>query len=299
MSEVFGKYKNGNYYVTILSDGTKIRENNLDCFIPDFAESMDVTITKYCDGNCGFCYAGCSVEGKHGDIFSYKFLDTLHPYTELALNGNDLSHPDLDKFLEFLRDRKVIANMTVSQKHFMKNIDKLLEWSKSGLIHGLGVSFNTQDSKFLEYAKLFPNLVIHVISGIISLDDLRFLGNNGIKLLILGYKKVGRGSLYYSQNQLVIELGISFLKCELPELVSLFDIISFDNLAIDQLDVKNTFNISDGDVRYMGDEGEFTFYIDLVSGRFAMSSLESEENTFPIMDNVDDMFHYVRCLRQK
>ena len=40
------KYRNGNYNVTILEDGTKIRHNKLDCFIPEKPESMDIKITK-------------------------------------------------------------------------------------------------------------------------------------------------------------------------------------------------------------------------------------------------------------
>ena len=84
---IIGKYKNGNYIVTMLSDGTKIRETNDDEFIPSFAENCDVKITDKCDGGCPFCYEGCTPNGRHGDIMNYKFLDTLHPYTELAINA--------------------------------------------------------------------------------------------------------------------------------------------------------------------------------------------------------------------
>ena len=34
-------YKNGNYFVTIFDDGTKIRENDLDFFEADYPESID------------------------------------------------------------------------------------------------------------------------------------------------------------------------------------------------------------------------------------------------------------------
>ena len=45
MLKLLGVYKNGNYTVKILSDGTKIRETNEDEFIPSFAENCDVKIT--------------------------------------------------------------------------------------------------------------------------------------------------------------------------------------------------------------------------------------------------------------
>lgn len=49
------RYKNGNYIVTIMSDGTKIRMTEADEFIPAFAENCDVKITSKCSIGCPFC----------------------------------------------------------------------------------------------------------------------------------------------------------------------------------------------------------------------------------------------------
>ena len=43
---------------------------------------------------------------------------------------------------------------------------------------------------------------------------------------------------------------------------------------------------------YMGDEGEYTFFIDAVNKKFAVSSLADEQ--YDLMDDVDDMFRYVK-----
>ena len=119
-------YKNGNYIVRFnTEDGTKIRDTNADEFIPSFAENCDCKITDKCDGGCPMCYEGCTPEGKHGDILNYKFLDTLHKYTELAINGNDMSHPDLIPFLEKLKENEIIVNMTVNQIHFERHQDMI------------------------------------------------------------------------------------------------------------------------------------------------------------------------------
>ena len=105
------RYQNGNYTVTIdTRNGTKIRENDLDNLTPAFAENCDVKLTDRCDGNCQWCYEGCTSNGKHGDILSPKFLDTLHPYTELAINGNDLSHPDLIPFMYKMKEKNILKN---------------------------------------------------------------------------------------------------------------------------------------------------------------------------------------------
>lgn len=45
------------------------------------------------------------------------------------------------------------------------------------------------------------------------------------------------------------------------------------------------------DELYMGDEGQYTFFIDAVNQKFAVSSLSEEQ--YDLMDNVDDMFRYV------
>ena len=41
-------YKNGNYTVCIMNDGTKIRRTNEDEFIPAYAENVDVKCTMGC-----------------------------------------------------------------------------------------------------------------------------------------------------------------------------------------------------------------------------------------------------------
>ena len=148
-------YKNGNYFVCIMNDGTKIRKTNGDTLKPSFAESYDVTITHKCKVGCPFCYAGCTENGRHADLFKYRFINTLHPYTEVAFNGNDMDHPQLKQFLKLLKDKKVFANMTVNQKQFMENYEYIKQLTDNKLIHGLGISFNEYDMDFIEKVKEF------------------------------------------------------------------------------------------------------------------------------------------------
>lgn len=289
-------YENGNYTVKFdLGTGTKIRENDLDFFEPAFAENCDVKITDKCDGGCAFCYEGCTPNGKHGDILSPKFLDTLHPYTELAINGNDLSHPDLVPFMHKMKEKKVILNMTVNQVHFEKHFNCLKELTKDGFIHGLGVSLREPTDEFIEMIKQFPNAVIHTINGVTSVHDLARLAGHNLKILILGYKHIRRGGTYYSENdEIVNALQKDLDKYLFPEIIAndWFDVVSFDNLAINQLHVQNHLPVEQWNEFYMGDDGNFTFFIDLVEGTFAKNSLSMDR--WPIMDNIDDMFNKVR-----
>jgi len=294
--KLLGIYKNGNYNVTILSDGTKIRETEAEEFIPAFAENCDVKITDRCDGGCAMCYEGCTPNGKHGDILNQKFLDSLHPFTELAINGNDLSHPDLIPFLEKLREKKVIANMTVNQIHFERNqelIDKLID---DKLIFGLGISLHKPTEEFVKTVKKYPNAVIHTINGILSQSDIEILKDNNLKILILGYKKLRRGKDWFKKEYEDILAKQKWLFDNLEDIINHFEVVSFDNLAIKQLEVERLMDEKEWEEFYMGDDGNFTFYIDLVEGTFAKNSLSLER--FPIEDTIDKMFCKILSLNK-
>lgn len=289
---LLGVYKNGNYTVKLLSDGSKIRETEDDDFIPSYAENCDVKITDKCDGGCPFCYEGSTPNGKHGDILNRKFLETLHPYTELAINGNDMRHPDLIPFLQKLKKKKVIANMTVNQIHFERHFEKISELINVGLVHGLGISLNNPTDKFVEQVKSIPNAVIHVINGILRSSDVEILADNGLKLLVLGYKQLRRGENWYNTDHENIVVRQMWLHDNLEEMLNHFEVISFDNLAIKQMNVKRLISAEEWDEFYMGDDGGFTFYIDLVEEKFGKNSLSTVR--YPIMDSIDDMFEVIR-----
>lgn len=294
MLKLLGRYKNGNYFCSVFSDGTKIRETNENEFIPSFSENCDCKITDKCDGGCPFCYEGCTPNGKHGDILNYKFLDTLHPYTELAINGNDMSHPDLIPFLIKLKEKKVIANLTVNQIHFERHQDLIHKLVDEKLIYGLGISLKEPTKKFIELVKQYPNAVIHVINGILSPADIEMLSDNNLKMLILGYKHLRRGEDWYDKDYKNIITKQMWLRENLNKILSHFEVISFDNLAITQLDVKRLMSKEDWEEFYMGDDGRFTFYIDMVDGTFGKNSLAPNNERFNVLDSIDDMFKKIR-----
>ena len=296
---IIGEYKDGNYSVTLLSDGTKIRHNDLDYFEPEHPESIDLKITNKCYGNgnsiCSFCHECSSPDGKHGDILNLPFLDTMLPYTEISIGGgNPLLHPDLVKFLKELRKRKLIANITVNQWTFMQSVTYLKNLVDAELIRGLGVSLTKPTDDFIKQINKFPNGVIHVINGVVYQEHIQKLANKGLKILILGYKEFGRGNEFYDGSKAEIDvLKYEFYKA-LPEIVeeNWFECVSFDNLAIKQLDPKRLMSEDEWSRMYMGDDGQFTMYIDAVNREYAASSTSTER--FPITDNIKDMFAHVK-----
>lgn len=322
-------YKNGNYIVKIhLGTGTKIRQNNLDYFDPDTIESCDVKITNYCSGagnrinistknilpdfkedkvnsygGCPFCHEGSSPLGKHGDILSPSWLDKLHPYCEIAIGGgNPLAHPDLEKFLIKCKERKHIPNMTVNQTHFEKEFDRVYKLTQEKLIFGLGISLVKVTPEFINLVKKIPTAVIHVINGIVSEEELKLLANNNLKILILGYKEVRRGKKLYEKIPEYINEKKESLKNLLPTIIkeNWFDVVSFDNLALKQLDVKSLMSEEQWNKFYQGDDGldgeqtSATFFVDMVERKFARNSCASEEQRYPIMETAEEMFNFLK-----
>lgn len=292
---LLGRYKNGNFVTTILSDGTKIRETEDDEFIPLFAENMDIKICNYCDMGCKFCHEGSTINGKFGNILNEKFIDSLHPYQEVAIGGGDAtSHPDLTPFLQKLKEKKVIANMTVNQIHFEKKQELIKKLVNEKLIYGLGVSLVNPTKHFIELIKQYPNAVIHVINGVLKPSDIKALENNNLKMLILGYKHLRRGNEYFEEEQNDIETKQQWLYENLEDIIQKFQVVSFDNLAIEQLDVKRLLTYEEWDEFYMGDDGSTTYYVDMVERKFARSSTAHMNKRYDLLDSVDDMFNVIR-----
>lgn len=296
---LLGRYKNGNFVTTILSDGTKIRETKDDEFIPTFAENMDIKLTNKCDGGCAWCHEGSSINGKHGDILNEKFIDTLHPYQEIAIGGGDAtSHPDLIPFLQKLKERKVITNMTVNQIHFEKKQELIKKLVDEKLIYGLGVSLVNPTKHFIELIKQYPNAVIHVINGVLKPSDVKALENNNLKMLILGYKHLRRGNEYFEYEQNDIEVKQQWLYENLEDIIQKFKVVSFDNLAIAQLNVKRLLTQEEWDEFYMGRDSEFTYYIDMVEKKFAKSSTAPFDKRYDLLESVDNMFNKIRIRKE-
>ena len=126
MVKKIAQYQNGNTTVTMMNDGTKIREYE---GIPKIIhpESIDIKITNYCDMGCAYCHENSTIKGVHADLD--KLLEVtaeLPAGVEFAIGGgNPLSHPDLVLFLETLKSKGIITNITVNQGH-LKNYQNLL-----------------------------------------------------------------------------------------------------------------------------------------------------------------------------
>ena len=287
IKELIAFYQNGNYVVRLYNDGTKIKETEDDCFVAEFPDSIDLKITDYCDQNCPMCHEKSSTSGLHAELDA-PFLRTLKRGTELAIGGgNPLSHPQLLSFLGKMKKQGVICNLTINEAHLEKSKGLACDLIKKKLIHGLGISIIAYNENVVEFARSYPNTVLHIINGIFT--DFDKIANQDLKILILGYKKFGRGSAYFNSE---IENNMDATKILLPELFDKFKCISFDNLALEQLKLSELISKQDYENMYMGADGEGSMYIDLVRGEVAQSSTNTIR--YPIQGDIVSMFNKIQ-----
>lgn len=287
--ELLTTYKNGNYQVKLYDDGTKIKTANDGFFNAEFPDSIDLKITNYCDMNCPMCHENSSLDGAHADL-DLDFIDTLPSGIELAIGGgNPLSHPKLLEFLIKLKEKNVITNLTVNEKHLLGNLDLVQNLLDCKFIYGLGVSLTEKNPKTFDFARKNSSVVFHLILGVTCLKDLRLLYNQNHKILLLGYKKFGRGVDNYSFN---ITRNIDEIENNFDEIRGKFKVVSFDNLALRQLKVKEKVTPCEWQRLYMGDDGESTMYIDLVKKEFAVCSTATTR--FEILPDIKSMFKIIK-----
>ena len=310
-NHIIGTYINGNFMVTICEDGTKIKATiNPDDtqFIAEFPESIDLKITNKCDMSCPYCHEDSCPWGAHGNL-KVPFIDTLKPYTEVAIGGgNPLTHPSLESFLKKLQSKKIIANMTINGQHLQQRFGLVDSLMKRQLIHGLGISV-TQGMdmyKILRYVKMLPhqyrsNIILHVIAGIVSPEFLQKCVKIGqfygirLKVLVLGYKQFRKGKEWFREDD--FNKSINRLKKYIPQMFNDFAVVCFDNLALVQLDIKSFVDDNTYNLCYMGDDGSSTMFIDLVEGKFAVNSTSSKR--YSLKDNITDMFTKVKKVAHK
>lgn len=295
------QYWNGNGYVEInKKDGTLITTvlDDKD-FDPEFPLNCDINISNNCKIGCAFCYQGCSINGKHSDIKKFiedknSFLYTLHEGTELAINGNEPFHPDLELLLNFCKERNILANLTVNELSLVLHTDIIEKYLEDGLIHGIGVSPNMWSVPLLDFCQKHSIAVIHTIAGITTPQQYQCLFDKDVKILILGYKNFGRGENYLEEHDGNVKDNIRWLQNNIKEMRNHFKVLSFDNLAIEQVNPKSFLTKKEWEKFYRGDDGHHTLFIDLVNETFAKNSVQPKEKHKTLMNDIKDMLKVIK-----
>ena len=108
--------------------------------------------------------------------------------------------------------------------------------------------------------------------------------------MILGYKHLRRGDDFYDIEHENIKIRQIWLYENLSNIIEKFNVVSFDNLAIEQLNARRLMTDEEWNEFYMGDDGTMTYYIDMVERKFAKSSSAAFDIRYDLLDSVDELF---------
>ncbi len=136
------------------------------------------------------------------------------------------------------------------------------------------------------------DVVIHYIAGVHRPENLNKL--SFLKSLVLGYKNFGFGKDYNSPE---VQQKIGAWKYWIATLLARKNssVVSFDNLGLEQLDIKNKVSEETWNSKYMGDDGTFTMYIDAVKQEFAPTSTGVRQKCGNL--TIKEMFKIVRGMK--
>ncbi len=265
-------YQNGNADIKLYNDGTRVIECEGDIKLT-YPLNIDIRVSEKCafglnkstgKAICGFCHESATTDGSDANLTElFEVLKNLPSGIELAIGANEVTD-ELLKFLYKCRDKGFVVNLTVNQGLVHRDIINIHLAILSKAVKGLGISYRKGMRDIPVALTQYSNMVVHVIAGIDDIEDVKKLRDNGVKkILVLGEKDFG-----FNLGKVKI-VSASHRKWyrQIHELFKIFDIVSFDNLALEQLNVKRF--VKDWDTTY---QHEYSFYINAVQRYFAPSS---------------------------
>lgn len=269
-------WRNADWQILMSEDGTKSRRAIGPSLKPPFPESFDLKVTNWCNAGCSFCHEDSTTKGAHGLL--QPLLDMLSPLptgVEIAIGGGDpMSWPSLEAFLREVKGR-FVPNITINELHFDRNYDRLLKYQRENLVYGIGVSMATVGDCVSRGA--LQHVIQHEILGRRSAYDWKNLISSIKKgewnnTLFLGYKDFGRGVRYRARNRIETDIARLWMPAVIQAATKAGITVSFDNLAVQQLDLKNMLGPELFARTYNGADGVFTMFVDAVEQKFARSS---------------------------
>lgn len=326
--ESYKSYINGNYCV-LDSGFTRIKRalRRGEDFKAEFPDSIDLKITNRCLIGCPFCHESSGPGGGSFDLSKTKAILGTLPRVgiELAIGGGDvLEIPDKTvELIDWCNEQGFRTRVTINYKSIEKYSDEMKEAIKQHIQYfsngsnrgtppvvsaryeilreagAIGISID-------QYIDRWPfdlgtyNTVFHIIAGEFPPADLKKLWENCLnykRLLILGYKDFGRakgrppkydlGEWEEALKRLIWESRRSSDKFPMGT-----PIVGFDNLALEQLNVRGAMTEEEWGDRYFGDEFTSSMYVDAVSGLFAPTSRSTERETW--QDNGNSIIEYFK-----
>lgn len=240
--ESIATYYNGNHRVIVYEDGTKDIETGY--YKGDiWYSTADETLTYSFPERVTLKLAQYNVE-------NIKYLiSTMVPGTECNIEGgnNLFKIPDFLEILKLLHDHGIITNITVNIAAVKEYKDLIKDLIDTKLIFALGISIQNYPHVDKEDIKIVDsfgsNVVIHAMAGNIDKHKLPIL--TGRKVFIHGFNPSPKVKAVLEKFEKQINKNILWLKKKISALQSMCLSISFDKLAISQLNPERVLKLSE------------------------------------------------------
>ena len=287
MMKIWDSYINGNCKVLInIFNGSKIRiESSNEQLSLDFPESLDIKITNKCNRGCPFCHENSNPKGINFSPanLSEKLLKLPNYPIELAIGGGNVLEckKELEEFLDIMKqeNRKFLYRFTLHYNDYIDGGRDYIKYLSDKYRYKFEVGVSISNSPSVDYDLLLRDRVIfHIIVGIFPLSDLNFLINQedeNPRILVLGYKDFGRGLDNFPKPEVLSEWKEKIKTLIFEQRLKIYKsnfILGFDNLAIEQLDLRSSLLKDEFDSMYFGDEFTHSMYIDAVAGFYSPTS---------------------------
>jgi len=258
--------------------GTKIRlsfnDNAPEYVKATSPELVDLKITNQCIMGCDYCYQDSDINGQHATYQNvFRILRDLKSagVLEVALGGGEPTrHPQFTNIIRDVYQNHMLVNFTTRDLDWVNNSRIVRDVEK--YVSRFGVSICTQHDLAEAFhvipESLHPKIYFHYVIGTGNLEPIlqddsviRYL-DNPHPIILLGFKKVGRGASYthYGNSD---KDWIKWVK-------NSHAIVGIDTALANQFKEQVAENFDKSLVQY--EEGKFSMYIDAVRMEMAPCS---------------------------
>ena len=287
-------YINGNYIVRKLPGGgiekraLRVGEN----FNPIFPDSIDLKITNSCSEGCPFCHESSVPGGRSFNLDrTIQILSSLPRYPiEIAIGGGNVFDclDDTVKLVGWMLNYGFEPRVTISYSEFSNKVEPILKdqcprsffnvVKPTTLEEQLCCSvpyFGVSTMKYVP--KIYDRDVVvwHVIVGITPVGEVKKMLEDPYhygKILFLGMKQFGRSKDWKKPD---LTEWKTLMKEEVFESKGNGKVIGFDNLALEQLEIKKNISSDKWNSLWFGPEFSSSMYVDAVEETYAPTSTSS------------------------
>lgn len=292
-----GIIPNGNYWLAY----GKMRDNQVkypafgrlrfsvskDDPIPEYPELIDLRITNRCDHGCSFCFMNSNMYEQDASMENIRYVleELKGRKTEFSIGGgNILLYPNLDKLFNLMKDHIINVTINVKDCETILASESLTALFRT-CVNGIGISiFDTDD---IETVRNFTNIIrngiyvsMHIIPEYLGFSKTKAIINKleFENILLLGYKTNGRGASQEYHTFTDDELE-SIFDSEKPH-------ISCDTTFANRYKEWLTNNYECART-ITWNEGEYSMYIDAITGIAYKSSYQLDKGYTVVPDYCD------------